>query len=289
MLSKIPLWLGRLSVGRKLTLIYLLDLTAVIYVSGILIHEKYLAIDFARKEIVGAHYAEVVRRNLMGAFRVPPPAAASAVVPSAFVEDLQALDAIREAHDAELHTAEASQRLHALLQTPSSKANKTAHSPSSVEPLRAVSPRGKAQSSPGSAAATWLAHPHARQPTSPAQPITASCPATPGCHSVTAQATSINTARPGVAHRLRAMPHTACATTATATTLSPCTSPAPSHAPLAEENPSPHNASTSAEGSVKPSHAASAPPHPPRRRPRASPTWLLAGPGRNWHSATRSA
>ena len=53
LLSKIPLWLGRLSVGRKLTLIYLLDLTAVIYVSGILIHEKYLAIDFARKEIVG--------------------------------------------------------------------------------------------------------------------------------------------------------------------------------------------------------------------------------------------
>ena len=37
LLSKIPLWLGRLSVGRKLTLIYLLDLTAVIYVSGILI------------------------------------------------------------------------------------------------------------------------------------------------------------------------------------------------------------------------------------------------------------
>jgi hypothetical protein len=33
-------WLGRLSVGRKLTLIYLLDLCAVIYVSGILIHEK---------------------------------------------------------------------------------------------------------------------------------------------------------------------------------------------------------------------------------------------------------
>ena len=33
-------WLGRLSVGRKLMLIYLLDLTAVIYVSSILIHEK---------------------------------------------------------------------------------------------------------------------------------------------------------------------------------------------------------------------------------------------------------
>ncbi|PQA78425.1 EAL domain-containing protein [Rhodoferax sp. TS-BS-61-7] len=126
MLSKIPLWLGRLSVGRKLTLIYLLDLTAVIYVSGILIHEKYLAIDFARKEIVGAHYAEVVRRNLMGVFRVPAPAVPPQAVAPRFADDLKALDAIREAHDAALHTTEASQRLHTLLQTPSSKGNKTA-------------------------------------------------------------------------------------------------------------------------------------------------------------------
>jgi hypothetical protein len=50
MLAKLSRWLGRLSVGQKLTLIYLLDLCAVIYVSGILIHEKYLAIDLpARK------------------------------------------------------------------------------------------------------------------------------------------------------------------------------------------------------------------------------------------------
>ena len=35
MLGKLSKWLGRLSVGRKLMLIYLLDLTAVIYVSGI--------------------------------------------------------------------------------------------------------------------------------------------------------------------------------------------------------------------------------------------------------------
>lgn len=32
--------IGRLSVGRKLILIYALDLTAVIFVSGILINEK---------------------------------------------------------------------------------------------------------------------------------------------------------------------------------------------------------------------------------------------------------
>ncbi|MES2584877.1 MAG: EAL domain-containing protein [Pseudomonadota bacterium] len=68
MLSKLSRWLGHLSVGRKLTLIYLLDLTAVIYVSGILIHEKYLAIDFARKEIVGTAYTEAVRQNLMDVF-----------------------------------------------------------------------------------------------------------------------------------------------------------------------------------------------------------------------------
>ena len=41
MLGKLSKWLGRLSVGRKLMLIYLLDLTAVIYVSGILINEKF--------------------------------------------------------------------------------------------------------------------------------------------------------------------------------------------------------------------------------------------------------
>ena len=43
-----------------------------------------------------------------------------------------------------------------------------------------------------------------------------------------------------------------------------------------------------AEGSVKPIHASSPPNHPARMVPIAMPTWLLAGPGRNWHSATRS-
>ena len=40
--------LGRLSVGRKLLLIFLLDMSAVAYISGILVHEKFIAIDFAR-------------------------------------------------------------------------------------------------------------------------------------------------------------------------------------------------------------------------------------------------
>jgi diguanylate cyclase (GGDEF)-like protein/PAS domain S-box-containing protein len=56
--------IGRLSVSRKLILIYALDLTAVIFVSGILINEKFIAIDFARKEIVGNQYISVVREAL---------------------------------------------------------------------------------------------------------------------------------------------------------------------------------------------------------------------------------
>ncbi|NEX62952.1 hypothetical protein, partial [Noviherbaspirillum galbum] len=47
---------GSLTVARKLALIYMLDLTAVLFVSGILIREKYIAIDFAKKELVGSHY-----------------------------------------------------------------------------------------------------------------------------------------------------------------------------------------------------------------------------------------
>src|SRR5690349_19937702 len=45
--------LSKLSVGKKLLLIYLLDLSTVIFISSILIHEKYIAIDFSRKELAG--------------------------------------------------------------------------------------------------------------------------------------------------------------------------------------------------------------------------------------------
>jgi len=61
--------IARLSVGRKLMLIYLLDLTAVIFVSGILINEKFIAIDFARKEVQGNAYVSGVRDGLIGAAR----------------------------------------------------------------------------------------------------------------------------------------------------------------------------------------------------------------------------
>ncbi|MBY0411713.1 MAG: sensor domain-containing diguanylate cyclase, partial [Burkholderiaceae bacterium] len=98
-------WLGSLSVGRKLMLIYLLDLTAVIYVSGILIHEKYLAIDFTRKEIVGASYAAVVRDGLMGQFLTggarPSPVGADV---------LDRLAVVRATHDELLNTADVAQR-----------------------------------------------------------------------------------------------------------------------------------------------------------------------------------
>jgi len=63
--------LARLSVGRKLMLIYLLDLTAVIYVSSILIHEKFIAIDFTRKEIAGNAYIAEMRGGLVAAALAP--------------------------------------------------------------------------------------------------------------------------------------------------------------------------------------------------------------------------
>ena len=58
-------FLARLRVGRKLLLIYLLDLSAVLYISGILIHEKYIAIDFSDKELVGNAYVAAVHDALI--------------------------------------------------------------------------------------------------------------------------------------------------------------------------------------------------------------------------------
>lgn len=59
--------LARLSVGKKLLLIYLLDLTAVIFISSILINEKYIAINFARDELRGNAYIGAVRDALIDA------------------------------------------------------------------------------------------------------------------------------------------------------------------------------------------------------------------------------
>ena len=57
--------IGRLSVGRKLLLIFLLDMTAVAFISGILVNEKYLSINFARKELAGNAYIAGIRAPLI--------------------------------------------------------------------------------------------------------------------------------------------------------------------------------------------------------------------------------
>ena len=65
MVGKISRLIGKLTVGRKLALIYLLDLSAVIFISGILINEKYIAIDFSRKEMAGNEYIAVIRDAML--------------------------------------------------------------------------------------------------------------------------------------------------------------------------------------------------------------------------------
>lgn len=62
--SRITGFISNLSVAKKLLLIYLLDLSAVIFITSILIHEKYLAIDFSRKEIAGNHYIAAARESV---------------------------------------------------------------------------------------------------------------------------------------------------------------------------------------------------------------------------------
>src|ERR1700712_5022254 len=65
MLRLLAKGLGRLSVGRKLLLIFLLDMTAVAFISGILVNEKYLSINFARKELAGNAYITGIRAPLV--------------------------------------------------------------------------------------------------------------------------------------------------------------------------------------------------------------------------------
>ena len=64
--------LADLGVGKKLLLIYLLDLCTVIFISSILIHEKYIAIDFSRKELAGTAYIEALRPTLVALGRSAP-------------------------------------------------------------------------------------------------------------------------------------------------------------------------------------------------------------------------
>ncbi|MDD2335249.1 MAG: EAL domain-containing protein [Geobacteraceae bacterium] len=67
--QRIARYISNLSVANKLLLIYLLDLSAVIFITTILIHEKFIAIDFARKEISGNQYISEVRKTFLDLIR----------------------------------------------------------------------------------------------------------------------------------------------------------------------------------------------------------------------------
>lgn len=94
--------LARLSVGRKLLLIYLLDLSAVIFISAILINEKFIAIDFARKEIAGNAYISVVRDALVDVARPVLPTAPTVN----YARHLAALAAAEERYGSGMQTAD---------------------------------------------------------------------------------------------------------------------------------------------------------------------------------------
>ncbi|ANJ66848.1 hypothetical protein A9404_05180 [Halothiobacillus diazotrophicus] len=92
---------GRLSVSRKLLLIYLLDLTAVIFITSILINESFIAIDFARKEIVGNAYIDTVRKALFTIVDVHDGKNASNIA-----EVREALQNAEKAYGANMNTAQ---------------------------------------------------------------------------------------------------------------------------------------------------------------------------------------
>lgn len=58
-------FIGRISVGKKLMLIYLFDLSAVVFIISLLINQAYINIDFSKKEINGVVYIDVIRDSLM--------------------------------------------------------------------------------------------------------------------------------------------------------------------------------------------------------------------------------
>ncbi|VFR43761.1 diguanylate cyclase/phosphodiesterase (GGDEF & EAL domains) with PAS/PAC sensor(s) [plant metagenome] len=105
--------LARLRVGRKLLLIYLLDLTAVVYISGILIHEKTLSIDFSDKEILGSAYITAVRDTLVD---VALAGAGQPATPDALGKAHTALATAETQYGANMQSAELNARLRAQLE-----------------------------------------------------------------------------------------------------------------------------------------------------------------------------
>jgi diguanylate cyclase (GGDEF)-like protein/PAS domain S-box-containing protein len=106
--------LARLRVGRKLVLIYLLDLSAVVFISGILIHEKYLSIDFSNKEILGSSYVTTVRDALIGVSLAGarPPGTGQ---PAPLAPALDALVRAERLYGAQMESARLSVRLQAAM------------------------------------------------------------------------------------------------------------------------------------------------------------------------------
>ena len=86
---------------------------------------------------------------------------------------------------------------------------------------------------------------------------------------------------------VRHMTSTAWATTATAASLSPRTQPASVRS--ADSVSSANATRMIADGRVNPSQPTMPPSRPARSVPIAIPSWLLAGPGSAWLSASRSA
>jgi diguanylate cyclase (GGDEF)-like protein/PAS domain S-box-containing protein len=64
----------------------LLDLSTVLFISSILIHEKYIAIDFSRKELSGTAYIEALRPTLVALGRSAPAAVVSEAVAAELAE-----------------------------------------------------------------------------------------------------------------------------------------------------------------------------------------------------------
>ncbi|CAM3156199.1 EAL domain-containing protein [Janthinobacterium lividum] len=110
MVGRISRMIGKLTVGRKLALIYLLDLSAVIFISGILINEKYIAIDFSRKEMAGNDYIAAIRDALLPLARAQADAAGSAA----------AIELAERQFGSDMRSAELSREFSALLRQSSS-------------------------------------------------------------------------------------------------------------------------------------------------------------------------
>ena len=106
-----------------------------------------------------------------------------------------------------------------------------------------------------------------RHPTRPATTITTTCAPAVRDASATVAATIASETRGRSGARLRAIPHTAWATTATATTFSPCSHPA--SATPSDCTPYANASIATADGNVNPSHAATPPSKPARMIPMA--------------------